>query len=124
MTIKICLLVTDDPDDHQVIAEALTDISDNTVLLNILDSQKALLLLKQQQYTPHYVFLDLSMQGIKINSILKEIRRDDETLKIPTMVYGSIETFLQIENSDGVIFFDKEYEYPQLREFLKRVFID
>jgi CheY-like chemotaxis protein len=61
MTLRTCLLVTDDPDDHQAISEALSQISEKTIVLNILDSQKALTLLKESTYRPDYIFLDLSM---------------------------------------------------------------
>ena len=62
MTLKTCLLVTDDADDHQAFTEAFNEISANTVVLIVLDSQKALELLKAKVHSPDYLFLDLSFQ--------------------------------------------------------------
>jgi CheY-like chemotaxis protein len=123
MIVKTCLLVTDDPDDHQVIAEAISDISESTILLNILDSQKALLLMKEGEYRPDYLMLDISMHGIKINSILKFIRTESPEPRIPVIIYGPLEPFLQIEDHHNLIFFNKEYEYAELKDFLRKIFI-
>ena len=67
MNLKTCLLVTDDPDDHQAFSEALSEISLNTILVVILDSKQASLLLKTKKLIPDYIFVDMSMQGIEIN---------------------------------------------------------
>lgn len=123
MTLRTCLLVTDDLDDHHAISEALSEVSDRTVLLNVLDSQKAQLLLREGSYQPDYVFLDLSMHGIRINTILKSLRGDNGHARIPIVVYGDQEMVDQIENTDDLVFFSKDYEYSQLKEFLKKVFI-
>jgi DNA-binding NtrC family response regulator len=122
MALKTCLLVTDDPDDHQAFTEALAEVSDKAIVLIILDSQKALSLLLSKRHTPDYIFLDLSMQGIRINPLLREIRNDADLRPIPTVVYGDIASLYTIESVEGVTFFDKDYEYSQLRNFLQDFF--
>ena len=121
MAIRICLLVSDDLDDHQLVSEALASISENTVVLNIIDSQKALLLLQQPQYQPHYLMLDLSMHGIKVNSILKVVRDRANTIRRPVVLYGTVEAFLQIENKGDLLFFDKDYDYSDLKAALEKM---
>jgi len=122
MALKTCLLVTDDPDDHQAFSEALAEVSEKAIVLIILDSQKALSLLKAKTHTPDYIFLDLSMQGIRINPFLQEIRGDYDLRPIPTLVYGDIASLYTIESVEGVTFFDKDYEYSQLKSFLQEFF--
>lgn len=122
MALRICLLVADDMDDHQAMSEALAVVSENTILLNIIDSQKALLLLKEGTYKPDYIILDLSMHGIKTNSILKLIRDGEGKLLQPTIVYGYEDKFEQVDNTDGLMFFNKDYNYSELREFLSKIF--
>lgn len=122
MTIRTCLLVTDDPDDHHAISEAIAQISEKTVVLNILDSQKALMLLKESSYQPDYLFLDLSMHGIRINSLLKIARKEGGTLRMPVIVYGSQEIFDQITDHNHIVFFNKDYQYSELLAFLKTFF--
>jgi hypothetical protein len=120
--LRTCLLVTDDMDDHQVISEALGIVSERTILLNIIDSQKAVLLLKESTYRPDYIMLDLSMHGIKVNSIISLLRDVSGQLRIPTIIFGLKEKFLQIEDNEGLIFIDKDCTYSDLREFLGKVF--
>lgn len=119
MAVKTCLLVTDDPDDHQAFSEALTEISSKTVVLIVLDSEKALELLTSKRHIPDYMFVDLSMHGIKSNSFLKAVQSDPEIRSVPAVVYGVKPEFDKIEDHEGLIFFNKEYQYSELRNFLK-----
>lgn len=121
MITKTCLLVTDDSDDHQAFSEAASEISESAVVLIILDSQKALQLLKMKSHQFDYIFLDLLMNGIRINSLLKIIQQELE-LNSKIIVYGDEQGFAAIENKKGLTFFEKEYEYSELKNFLKRFF--
>lgn len=119
MTAKTCLLVTDDPDDHQAFTEALSEISSRTIVLVVLDSDKALELMQSKRHIPDYIFVDLSMQGIRTNTFLSTIKGDPDIHSVPTVVYGTKSAFDRIEDVEGLIFFNKEYEYSELRNFLK-----
>lgn len=119
MIVKTCLLVTDDPDDHQAFSEAFAEISMEAVVLIVLNSEKALELIRRKKHVPDYIFLDLSMHGIRINTFLKSIKADTDTQSVPTVVYGDQEGFEKIDNAENLIFFNKEYEYSELRSFLK-----
>lgn len=121
MAIQICLLVSDDLDDHQAISEALSEISSDTILLNIIDSQKAVLLLQHREHQPDRLILDLSMHGIKINSILKAIR-DSSKVRRPIVLYGTPEAFSMIDAEDELLFFDKDFSYSEMKIFLGKVF--
>lgn len=120
MPLKTCLLVTDDPDDHQAFSEALSEISRETVVLIVLDSEKALLLLKAKKCIPDCIFLDLSMPGIRINTFLKNVSNETVLQKVPKVIYGESSGFDKIEDAEGLFFFVKDYEYSQLREFLNK----
>lgn len=123
MSVKTCLLITDDPDDHQAFSEAFAEISQSTVVLIVLDSQKALDMLKAKRHEPDFIFLDLSMHGIRINTFLKYIKVEDRSLEnIPVVVYGDGPEFSKLEFAKEVTFFNKEYEYSELRDFLREFF--
>lgn len=121
MYLKTCLLVTDDPDDHQAFSEALAEISDNTVLIVILDSKKASLLLREKKHIPDYIFVDLSMHDIHINEFMSVVRLDSALNQIPTILYGEETELTKISNADKTPFFSKDYSYAQLRRFLMGV---
>ena len=123
MTEQICLLVTDDPDDHQAFSEALSEISAGAIVLIILDSQKAIQLFKAYSQRFDYIFLDLSMNGIRINSFLKSIDLNPGLKSVRILVYGEEESFSRIESNEKLVFFKKEYEYSELRDFLKMFLI-
>jgi CheY-like chemotaxis protein len=123
MSVKTCLLITDDPDDHQAFSEAFAEVSEETVVLIVLDSQKALELLKTKRHDPDFIFLDLSMHGIRINTFLKYIKVDQPHLnKVPVVVYGETPEFSKLEYVSEVTFFSKEYDYSELRAFLREFF--
>jgi CheY-like chemotaxis protein len=123
MKVKTCLLITDDPDDHQAFSEAFAEVSEETIVLIVLDSQKALDMLRAKKHNPNFIFLDLSMHGIRINTFLKFIKTEDISLqKIPVVVYGDVTEFYKLEYVSEVTFFNKEYEYSELRDFLKELF--
>ena len=80
-------------------------------------------MLRAKKHSPDFIFLDLSMHGIRINTFLKYINAEDKTLQIvPVVVYGDVSEFYKIEYASEVTFFNKEYEYSELRDFLKEFF--
>lgn len=120
---KTCLLITDDPDDHQAFSEAFAEVSEETIVLIVLDSQKALEMLRAKKHSPDFIFLDLSMHGIRINTFLKFIKVESVGLRqVPIVVYGDVTEFYKLEYFSEVTFFNKEYEYSELRDFLKEFF--
>jgi CheY-like chemotaxis protein len=119
MTVKTCLLVTDDPDDHQTFSEAFSDVSSEAIVLNVLDSAKALDLLNSKKHIPDYLFLDLSMHGIRINTFLKSLRKDPAISGIPTVLYGLEADIGKVDEPRDMTFFNKEYGYSDLRNFLR-----
>lgn len=123
MKVKTCLLITDDPDDHQAFSEAFAEVSEETIVLIVLDSQKALEMLRAKKHGPDFIFLDLSMHGIRINTFLKFIKTEDPILaQVPVVVYGDVAEFYKLEYASEVTFFNKEYEYSELRDFLREFF--
>jgi CheY-like chemotaxis protein len=121
MLLKTCLLVTDDPDDHQAFSEALSEISENTILIVILDSKKASLLLQEKKHVPDYIFVDLSMHGILINEFMDGVRMDSALKSIPTILYGEEDELKKVPQAYGKPFFSKDYNYAELRSFLMDV---
>ena len=121
MTLRTCLLISDDPDDQHNISEAISEISEKTIVLNILDSKKALLLLTEGKFEPDFVFLDLSMPGVRINSLLTILKDEDGFLKRPTIVYGDQSSLSQV-NDQNLIPFSKDYTYSELKFFLSTIF--
>lgn len=121
MNLETCLLVTDDPDDHQVFSEALSEISPGIVLVVVPDSDKAIELLKAKKFIPDYIFLDLTMHGVRGYNFLKILKGDDDLKRIPAVVYGGDGELDDARDVDIAAFFSKDYNYSELRRLLKDI---
>jgi ActR/RegA family two-component response regulator len=116
--IKTCLLVTDDPDDHQTFTEAIGKVSESSIVMIIVDSQKAEKLMASGTHIPDYLIIDLSMNGLEINAFLEGLRKDMRLKTIPVLTYGEPSEYADIDDRTSLSFFAKEYEYSQLQNVL------
>ncbi|HEY0655991.1 MAG TPA: response regulator [Chryseosolibacter sp.] len=116
-SIKTCLLVADDPDDHHVIAEAITKISENVVLLIVVDRDKAGKLLTSGVHVPDFLIVDLSMDGVDANEFLDSVRAS--LPRVPILTYGEPSEYADIINRQSLMFFAKEYEFSKLQSVLR-----
>jgi CheY-like chemotaxis protein len=123
MDLRTCLLVTDDPDDHQAFSEAIAEITPAIVLVVVSDAGKALQMLKTKKCVPDYIFLDLTVHELKSEEFLKGLVNDNTLNTIPMVVYGEESGFFQTSNINTTAFFVKDYDYSELKDFLTKIFV-
>lgn len=120
------MLITDDPDDHNEISEAIARISENIVVVIILDSDQAGRVLSAKAHVPDFLIIDLAMEGLNINAMLELIRSDAKLSRIPILTYGEPSQYAEIVDRQSLTFFAKEYEFSKLHsvlsDFLGRAF--
>ncbi|HYG04256.1 MAG TPA: hypothetical protein VD927_17535 [Chryseosolibacter sp.] len=121
--LKKCLLVTDDPDDHVAFTDAIAETAANTIVLAVLDSQKALALLLEKALLPDYIFLDLSMHAINAQTFVSALRKDETLSRIPTVLYGDTQAFNAVNHHPNLIFFNKDYSYSDVIAFVQKLLI-
>lgn len=121
MTVKTCLLVSDDPDDQLHFTEALTEISPETVLLTVLNSKKALEIIRQHKFVPDYIFLDLTMLESRHDEFTAELEnfRHDGQARPRLVLYGEEEPLIK-DKTKQVTPLEKDFTYTELKDFLKR----
>ena len=119
MISKTCLLISDDPDDHNEFSEAIHNITDDIVLMLISHPPKALEMLKSKLHIPMYIIVDLGIDDI--DSFLKGVETDQELNKIHLIVYGEYSDFEKARNNNVTDSFTRDLSFKELREFLKRV---
>ncbi len=124
LEIKTCLLVTDDPDDHQTFTEAIGRVSEESVVMIIVESLQAAALMSSGTHVPDYLIIDLSMNGLDINSFLDLLRADVHLRRIPILAYGEPSEYAGIEDRRSLTFFAKEYEYTELQSILRQFIYD
>lgn len=85
----LLMYVDDDPDDHQIFAEALNSINPHAKCLMARDGREALQMLNELQVVPEYIFLDLNMPQLDGKAFLREIRSSDRLKDIQVIVYST-----------------------------------
>ncbi|HEY0656531.1 MAG TPA: hypothetical protein VGD65_25535 [Chryseosolibacter sp.] len=116
--VTTALLVSDDLDDHQTITEAFQKILPSMVVVAVLSQPKALELLASKKLVPDFVFLDLTSQDSDASSFLARLKTVEDGKPISFTIYGNEED-LMANPLKGIPSFEKDYEFPQLVEFLE-----
>lgn len=119
MAVRTCLLVSDDPDDHIEITEALYEISDDAVLVGITHAQKAMDLLALKRLLPDYVILNLAITGFNPDVFIKTLEEDPELQKIRLIAYGDDEDYRKLKSPRIAAFLNSDASYSELRNFLE-----
>jgi two-component system, response regulator len=91
------LLVEDSPYDAELTIRALLSKNISNALLHVKDGEEALdfihsrgkFLERGEGNYPHLILLDLKLPKIGGIEVLKELKSDDKTKKIPTIVFTS-----------------------------------
>src|ERR1044071_4287035 len=117
---KICLLLTDDPDDQQTFSNAISEISPENILVTIVDVNQAVTFLNTKEFFPQYIFVDASMYGMNISQI-KEVVKDGTSQKAPLILYGYEEDSASLKSTSDFPFFNKDSSYSDLLKFLRSV---
>lgn len=122
MIFKTCLLVSDDPDDHTDFSEAINEISNEIILISIINYRKAMEMLKTKLHIPGYIFLDLSMYDLDAGEFLKSINANADLRDIPMIIYGEDSDFEKVKNNKFSGFYNRNSGFTGLKEFLKKIF--
>jgi CheY-like chemotaxis protein len=119
MNPKICLLLTDDPDDQQSFSNALTEIDPNSILISVIDSAQAVRLLNTKKILPDLIFLDLSMYGMDVSQIANATRNDGDLRSVPLALYGYKEDSADLKEMSDFPYLDKDCTYSDLIKFVR-----
>ena len=85
---KICFLVDDDLDDHEIFQIALENLDVNIELRTAFDGRDALdRLEKDVLFLPDYIFLDLNMPRLNGLQCLHELKKTERLKNIPVIIY-------------------------------------
>ena len=89
MTPLQILLIDDDADDREIFAWVIQNLEPSLVIESAVDGVEALDKLKDDQYRPDLIFLDLNMPKMHGLDCLKEIREIDRLSGCPVIVYST-----------------------------------
>ena len=84
-----CLLVDDDEDDKDIFSLALTEANPAIECVMANDGLEALSMLKNEDFVPDYIFLDLNMPLMTGKECLVEIRKQPRLTKVPVIIFST-----------------------------------
>jgi hypothetical protein len=115
-TVKTFLLVSDDPDDHQLLFEAIKEISKEIVLTILLEGDHLIPVLNDEKIRPDYIVLDTTVVDNEIELIVK-LRTLKKLKDVPVLLY--VDAAEGPSNYPAHLVLSKMLRYSQLRSKLK-----
>ena len=87
---KKLLLIDDDADDHEFFLEAIHEIDSSINCTTYLDSEKALLELKESAHQlPDLIILDTNMPKLSGRQLLIALKEDSKLKEVPVVMYST-----------------------------------
>ncbi len=116
--VRTCLLISDDPDDHIELSEALYEISDDTVLVAVSDVGKALDLLSANKCVPEFILLNLIISELIAQEFFNAIEANPALSHVRVIVFGEAEV---IKHARVAAVLDTDLTYSELKEALREL---
>lgn len=85
-----CLLIDDDPDDHEIFTMALQDVDEDHSCRHASTGVEAVRLLElEQSFTPEFIFIDINMPYISGLDCLRHIKGMERLSNVPVIMYST-----------------------------------
>ena len=123
---RICLLVDDDLDDHEIFSLALKEAHDPVEVVRAYDGIEALHHLRDTTYDrPDFIFLDLNMPRMNGKQCLEQIKDDSDLKHIPVVIYSTsseIKDLIDAQHLGAIAFIVKSASIHELTMALEDFF--
>ena len=123
MTVRTCLLVSDDPDDHVEITEAIYEIADDIVVFVVSDARRAASLLLSKRHIPDYFIVDIGVNGFTHDHFFSSLKTDSEYKSMFVLAYGDASEFENLRLDGISAFMERDTSYSVIRDFLRKVIV-
>jgi hypothetical protein len=120
MPLKTCLLISGDPDDHEILSEALKELSDNIILIACRDGRHAQDLLFEGNITLDFLIIDVSIEGLNAEELLYKLKYIKKFHGIPTAFITEHEPQILTDSSDR-IYFSRNNTYSSVKNILRQL---
>ena len=114
-------IIDDDPDDRNLLIEAINDINPSIKCITANNGQEGLLKLTNSRHFPSIIFLDLNMPRINGRQFLTKLKSDPQLRNIPVIIYSTssdqkeIDELMLLGARDYLV---KQWDYSVLKERL------
>lgn len=119
------LYADDDPEDRDLFADALKEISPDTKLVLVNHGKEALQHLRKDSQLPDYIFLDINMPVMGGYDCLMEIKALKHVQHIPVIMYSTNNSKLDLQKYlalGAAAYVIKEPSFQGIKNSLKKVF--
>lgn len=120
MILRTCLLLSDDPDDHIELAEALQEASGNYVIMAVRDPDKAIQLLAHKKLVPDLIIVDFTLGGFDTDLFFHTLQSDGLS-HTPVVAYGDSTNLSRHSHPRIEMFLDDDITYSGLRKALVEI---
>jgi hypothetical protein len=121
MSVRTCLLISDDPDDHIEFTEALYEIADDVVVLIVPDPGRASDLVLSKRHIPDYLIVDLGINGFTHDDFFAKLQQDPDLSKIFIVAYGDDADYANAKTMRFSTFLNRDSTYSDMRTLLRKM---
>ena len=121
MAVRTCLLVSDDPDDHAELTEAIYEVFEDVIVLLVSDNRRAADLILSKRHIPEFLMMDVAVNGFDHNNFFARLETDPDFAHLSLIVYGDDGDFEHITSEKVVARLTRDLTYSRLKMFLREV---
>ncbi len=117
------LIADDDPDDRELLSDALFEISNN-FQITMVENGKELMVELVGEELYDLIFLDLNMPAMNGFECLEKIKADPKRRELPVLIYSTSANPDQIEQTylQGALFYiQKPSNFYEIRDVMKKL---
>jgi CheY-like chemotaxis protein len=111
---KCCVFICEDVFDQAVFAEALHNVSPETLCFTASNGQDALYMMKEERIIPNYIFVELNMPKMDGLQFLRTIKKIQKLKEVPVIVHSTSpqpHKIIEIKESGALAMYFRPYEY-------------
>ncbi|MGC1243319.1 MAG: hypothetical protein WA874_17135 [Chryseosolibacter sp.] len=122
MTVRTCLLVSDDPDDHVEFTEALFEISGDVIVLIVPDAKRAADLVLSKRHVPDFMIVDLApVNDFSHEDFFTTLHGDPDFEDMFILAYGDYSDYETVKTKYVSAFLERDTTYSDMRALLRKV---
>lgn len=120
---KIIFLIDDDADDREIFADLLAENHPSIIYQEAVNGAIAFEKLRSGSFTkPDLIFLDLNMPVMDGRTFLQQIKKDNDFVDIPVIIYSTSSSELDkvfAKENGAALFLTKQYSMELQRKDIK-----
>ena len=113
-------MVSDDPDDHQLLSEAIKEVSENIILTIMMEDDHLFQVLAEEKIRPDFIVVDTAMKNTG-KDFMSRLSSSAKLKNIPVIIYTDNTANTDHHPPDRVL--SKRLTYREMRSKLKTILL-